>query len=104
MQRCAELEYFSSLKAGDTEKRNVTETFLELYRIGWKREISSKAHTSLQEQTYNKPHLLPLVEDVVCLNKAMESRAADLCTEIEDNPEVHYPELASEFSSDYSSS
>lgn len=94
MQRCAELEHFSSLKAGDKDKSNVTETFLQMYRLGWSKEISSKAHASLQEQKYNKPHRLPLVEDVVRFNKALESRAANLCTAIEDNPEVHYPELA----------
>lgn len=94
IQTCAELEHFRSLKAGDKEKQEVTETFLNLYRLGWAKAISSKAQSSIQDNKYNKPQLLPLVEDVVRLNKALEKKAIDLCIAIKENAYENYAELS----------
>lgn len=94
MKGIAEMEYFESLKNGDIENRSVAQTFLEMYALKWTKAIGSIAYSSLEENKYNKPQLLPLVEDVTQLNKYLNMEARSLCDNIKDNPQEYYPALA----------
>ena len=74
----AEHLYFKLFKDDDLEKRVHPEAFLELYRLGWAKEISERAVRTLSANKYNRPKLLPLVEDVVKLNRYVEGKMKNL--------------------------
>jgi hypothetical protein len=72
--------YFKALKVGDTVKQEVAKT-LEMYRLRWKKEISGKALTTLDTIKYNRPKLLPLVEDVAKLNNYIKEKCEHVLLE-----------------------
>lgn len=69
---------FEKLKSGDLRAQEEAETFLKLYQRGWSSAVSAKAVRTLQMNKYNKPKLLPLVEDVVKVSKYIEHRLKEL--------------------------
>lgn len=81
LKTCAEDMYFKALKDGDTVKQEVANTFLEMYKIRWSKEISKKALTTLNIIKYNRPKLLPLVEDVAKLNNFITEKCQSVLSD-----------------------
>uniref|UniRef100_A0A8W8MJ70 Uncharacterized protein n=1 Tax=Magallana gigas TaxID=29159 RepID=A0A8W8MJ70_MAGGI len=57
----------------------IADTFVSLYENDWTDIISSQALSSLHEKKYNKPMLIPLVEDVKKLNIYLDTEAKRVC-------------------------
>ncbi|KAH3690237.1 hypothetical protein DPMN_192405 [Dreissena polymorpha] len=71
------------------------ESFLKMYKIKWKSSISSRALHSLANIKYNKPKYLPLVEDVVILNKFLKKKADAVVHTVEtEKHSANYPDFA----------
>lgn len=81
LKTCADDIYFKALKVGDTVKQEVANTFLEIYKLRWNKEISGKALTTLDTIKYNRPKLLPLVEDVAKLNNYIKEKCEHVSSE-----------------------
>ncbi|XP_052813784.1 uncharacterized protein LOC128240867 isoform X2 [Mya arenaria] len=95
MKNVAEEAYFQALKLGDTAQKVKFESFLKMYQLKWKSSISSQALRSLENIKYNKPKYLPLVEDVVLLNKFLKKKTDSfLQTENKEHLSEQYPEFA----------
>lgn len=78
LKKLAEDIAFEKLKSGDKEGEEMAETFLKLYERGWTTAVSAKAVRTLESNKYNKPKLLPMVEDIVKINKYISKRCAEL--------------------------
>mgnify|MGYP000324335466 FL=1 len=95
MKSVAEEAYFQALKLEDPAQKDKFESFLKMYKLKWKSSISSQALRSLESIKYNKPKYLPLVEDVVLLNKFLKIKAgAFMQTENTEQLSEQYPEFA----------
>ena len=73
LENVAEDLYFQMNK-NDDERLVHPAGFLELYKLGWTKEIARRAHSTLSANRYNCPKLLPLVEDVAKLSKYIEGK------------------------------
>lgn len=93
LQKCANFLKSEGLKENNDDKIKIADTFVSLYENDWTDIISSQALSSLHDKKYNKPMLIPLVEDVKKLNSYLEMEAKRVCLEVKDNPHL-YAELA----------
>lgn len=84
---------YNRLKENNDDKIKIADTFVSLYENDWTDIISSQALSSLHEKKYNKPMLIPLVEDVKKLNIYLDTEAKRVCLQVKDNPHL-YAELA----------
>lgn len=91
--KCAGYLKTEGLKENNKEKIDKGERFTQLYQTEWSDNISSKALSTLETNKYNKPQLLPLVEDVVKLHNMLEKKARTLVETLVKDPTV-YAELA----------
>ena len=78
MKICAEQLLSKALKEGDKSGQDVATIFLDLYKLGWRKEISGRALNTLATNKYNCPKVLPIVEDVMKLNKYLEVKGKGL--------------------------
>uniref|UniRef100_A0A8W8MPK0 Uncharacterized protein n=1 Tax=Magallana gigas TaxID=29159 RepID=A0A8W8MPK0_MAGGI len=87
---------FVSLEELKSKKSETTQSFPRLQKK-WVHCLPYlpllKALSSLHEKKYNKPMLIPLVEDVKKLNIYLDTEAKRVCLEVKDNPHL-YAELA----------
>nr|XP_022296603.1 uncharacterized protein LOC111106281 isoform X2 [Crassostrea virginica] len=81
LQKSANFLKSEGLKENDDDKIKTAESFLSLYENDWTDAISSQALSSLHDKKYNKPLLMPLVEDVKKLNCYLEKEARRLCSD-----------------------
>ncbi|KAJ8313433.1 hypothetical protein KUTeg_009009 [Tegillarca granosa] len=93
LEKCARYKRSDAIKENNKCKQKEAEDFLCLYKSDWKDDVSSVASNSLNDQKYNKAQLLPLTDDVVKLNKHLQSTANSLCKKIGNNPDL-YSKLA----------
>lgn len=84
---------YNRLKENNDDKIKIADTLVSLYENDWTDIISSQALSSLHEKKYNKPMLIPLVEDVKKLNTYLDTEAKRVCLQVKDNPHL-YAELA----------
>lgn len=63
LKTCASVLRSVALIKGDTVLRQQTEDFIDLCESQW-RSISSAATSTLERKNWNKPHILPLTEDI----------------------------------------
>lgn len=92
--KCANHLKSEGLKESDQTKINTADAFITLYENEWADSVSAHAHSSLSEKKFNKPFLIPLVEDVKKLNKFLIGQAEKLRHEVESGNLLLYPELA----------
>ena len=85
LKACATYLRVEGIKEGDDQKKLKGDTFLELYKANWEETITSKAFGTIRQKKYKKPKLLPLVKDVVKLQKYLRSKSQELCKQIEVN-------------------
>ena len=78
MKICAKQLLSKALKEGDKSGQDVATIFLDLYKLGWRKEISGRALNTLATNKYNCPKVLPIVEDVMKLNKYLEVKGKGL--------------------------
>ena len=52
---------------GDAKRKKEVDDFNELSEMEWNDRVSTTTHQTLKENKRNKPTMLPLVEDIVCL-------------------------------------
>ena len=69
LMKCAKLLQSTGLIESNDEKIKKTRAFLDLYASEWSNRISTVSRSTLSENQYNRPRLLPLIEDVVKLQK-----------------------------------
>lgn len=96
MKVCAEEAYFQALKTENRAEMEKYESFLRMYNLKWKSCISARALRSLNNIKYNKPKYLPLVEDVVLLNKFIREKLETIlqAQETDQHLKEQYPEFA----------
>lgn len=91
--KCAKMLKAEGIIEGNSEKRKVAEDFALLYQIEWNERISGQALATLDTNSYNKPKLLPLVEDVAKLHSYLSVQANSLTKVIQSDPKC-YSDLA----------
>lgn len=72
IRKCASVQRGLSLKEGNLKKSEEMKTFLELMDLEWSSRISSNALSTLHRRVMNKPHSLPLTNDVIKLNEYLD--------------------------------
>ena len=75
------------------KKRKNAENFLQLYHSEWNDRISLHALATLDVNKYNKPRLVPLVQDLAKLHSYLETKSVTLAEEMQVDLAC-YPELA----------
>lgn len=88
MQKCAKYLRSEGRREDNDEKKETGKGFLELYKSDWNDCISCHALTTLSDRKYNKPLLLPIVEDVVKLNTYLREQIGDITKTIKNNFDV----------------
>ena len=79
LKKCAQYMKFEALKEGDDAKKKAAKTLIVLYECNWEESVSAKALFTLEQKRYNKPQLLPIVQDVVKLDQFLKGEAKRLC-------------------------
>lgn len=90
LHKLAGLLKLDGIKERDETKINNAELFEKLYSLDWKESVSLKAHRTLEALKYNKPQLLPLVEDVMKLHNFLHCKSEEILTNATTN---EYAEL-----------
>ncbi|XP_046583111.1 uncharacterized protein LOC124290450 [Haliotis rubra] len=83
LQKCCGILRNSATRNADEDLKRKATDFLELYKDEWTERVSVHAHGTLSTAKYNRPQMLPLVEDVVLLHKYLE-KASELCKDWDD--------------------
>lgn len=78
LKKCAKLVRTKAIQNGEEDLRNRMQSFLDLFETEWKERVSSKAHSTLHRAKFNRPQILPLVEDVVLLHKYLNDRTKEV--------------------------
>lgn len=76
LKHCCRILKCKAIQNTDSALKEACCDFMELQNSLWKERISSSAHGTLHRATFNKPLLLPLVEDVVTFNVFLQNQAA----------------------------
>jgi hypothetical protein len=90
LKKCARLMRTDANITEKKLKRKRAASFIELYEDEWAERVSSKALASLHRMSFNRPQLLPLVADVVCLHKYVELELEKLQEAIKSDPAKNY--------------
>ncbi|XP_046567970.1 uncharacterized protein LOC124276367 [Haliotis rubra] len=72
LQKCCSILRNSAIRNEDEDLKKKATDFLEIYKDEWTERVSVHAHGTLSTAKYNRPQMLPLVEDVVCLHKYLD--------------------------------
>jgi hypothetical protein len=94
LQKCAKILKTRAIMSSDVTQQQQAEAFLELYRCEWGERVSVKAHHTLNVKSFNRPKLLPLVSDVVCLHKHVEQELDKLESAMQTSPKEVYSDYA----------
>jgi integrase len=76
LQKCAKYLRVEGIKESNGEKIEEADRFLTLYDTEWNSDISGNALNTLGDRKYNKPLLLPVVEDVLKMNNYLAKEVA----------------------------
>ena len=86
LSKCAKLLRATALVESNDERIQMAQRFLELHESDWSERISAKSHSTLRDRQYNKPRLLPLIEDIVTmttfLTKHIRERMSALSNDV----------------------
>ncbi len=94
LKKCAEIKESRALVQQDDSAQQEAGAFIRLYNNEWNDRISRVARQTLDTKQYNKPKLLPLMEDVEKLHRYLEKEAKDLCERCKVDPNGHYQMLS----------
>ncbi|KAJ8310494.1 hypothetical protein KUTeg_012359 [Tegillarca granosa] len=78
LEKCANILKCKAIENGLKDVIEKMDSFLALYDLDWTTRISSRAHATLNLGKFNRPQMLPLVEDVVQLHKYLDSRLLEV--------------------------
>ena len=84
ISKCAGIVKANKIERGE-DVEPVTR-FMELKQLEWTDQISRRALTTLTEDKWNRPELLPLTEDLKKLQMCLDSAIASKKAELETNP------------------
>ncbi|XP_014680178.1 PREDICTED: uncharacterized protein LOC106820147, partial [Priapulus caudatus] len=79
LRKCAEILQLQSVKSQNDDKeemKKIADDFILLYNNDWNHKISLRALCSLDKQRYNNPKLLPLMADVIKLERHLRKFTA----------------------------
>ena len=82
LMKCAKLLQSTGLIETNDEKIKKAQAFLDLYASEWSDRISTVSRSTLRENQYNRPRLLPLIEDVVKLQKHLSGKIEEKLSEM----------------------
>ncbi|KAL8576182.1 hypothetical protein ACOMHN_054276 [Nucella lapillus] len=71
---------------GDEALQKATANFIELCESDWKEYVSSCALSTLEGRKYNKPHVLPLTDDLKKVTKHLEVERKKCLSELRSEP------------------
>ena len=94
LKKCAEIKLTNCMVNGDGVGEAAARGIIELITNNRSDRIGKGARNTLEDRHYNKPKLLPLMEDVSTLHQYLDQRSASLRTDCERSPREYYPDLA----------
>ena len=80
--KCAKRLQSTGLIESNDEKIKKDQAFLDLYASEWSDRISTVSLSTLRANQYNRPRLLPLIEDVVKLQKHLSGKIEEKLSEM----------------------
>ncbi|KPP63619.1 hypothetical protein Z043_118102, partial [Scleropages formosus] len=86
LKKCAEIAVGEALMGEDKETEERAKSFIKLHDAQWRSYISSHALSSLHQNKWNKPDVIPLTEDVCKLQKFLQKTEENAKQELEKNP------------------
>ncbi|KAJ8311177.1 hypothetical protein KUTeg_011278 [Tegillarca granosa] len=93
LNRCAKIKRTNAIQTSDDILRKEMQGFLDMYETEWTERITSKAHSTLNMAKFNRPQLLPLVEDITNLHKYLDNKTTQIkCSNLTDKQK--YRDLA----------
>lgn len=85
LKKCCKIIKAQALLDGDTKRKQEVDDFFELCEMEWSDRVSISAYQTLKEKKWNKPTMLPLVEDIIGLQNHLKKLASTLSTELKQN-------------------
>ena len=82
----------------DMERKNNVDLFMELYEGEWSGKVTSRELQNLSFKKHNKPHLLPITNDLMTLRTFLHDNILALTNEVCENPVKENGEKAGSFS------
>lgn len=74
LSKCAKILRNMAIVENDSERKQKADEFLNLYNDEWGERITSHALETLQTAKFNKPKLLPTVQEVTTFHKFLKSK------------------------------
>ncbi|XP_070178597.1 uncharacterized protein [Littorina saxatilis] len=88
LKKCATILRSQALIEGNSELQQVSADFVDLCDSDWKEHISSAALSTLASKQNNKPHVLPLTEDMKKVTKYMAEERERCLNTLRSEPTV----------------
>ena len=88
LKKCAGNLKSKALIEGLGNLKEKTSEFIELCEMKWKVSINSAAHKTLERKKWNKPHRIPLTEDLRLLTEYLKEERRKCLHELQTNPSV----------------
>lgn len=86
LKSCADILRNKALMAGDDDLEKKARGFSVLCESDWSSYVSTAALATLHTKKQNKPHLLPLTEDVRLVTLYLKEQRSKCLTELKSNP------------------
>ena len=87
LQKCSSILSGQALQSKDDATFKDLKNFQKLMQSEWEYRVSHHSLTSLHERRFNKVHVPPLAEDMMCLRKNIDQRIADEPKNLRDHPD-----------------
>jgi hypothetical protein len=89
LKKCAVILRSISLVEGNVDLKEQCNNFLYVCEADWQNFISSAAVATLSEKKWNKPHVLPLTEDLRRVTEHLAEERRTSLTELKKDPTTH---------------
>lgn len=82
LKKCAKIIKAEALMQQDSTLSHEADDFFQLCEMEWGDQVSSIALKTLREKKWNKPGMIPIVEDIVMLHKHLDGKASSLTKDL----------------------
>lgn len=86
LKKLANIKIRNAIISKDEEAVKAAENFIKLRENEWTVQISTHALRTLNRKKWNKPEILPVVEDLLCLNKYLKAKSHTCQQRLEEDP------------------
>ncbi|XP_072389472.1 uncharacterized protein [Diabrotica undecimpunctata] len=89
LQKCISIERGSALRSGNVKRNKSLSSFMQLMKLEWNVRISSGAVATLNKRKMNAAQLLPITNDLLKLNKYIDTYILSAKDDIESEERNH---------------